>query len=154
MADEGHFVCNHTMKHRDMSRVDSLDEFSRELAGLEALYSETIGGEMKRFYRPPEGRFDENNLKFADELGYTTVLWSLAYADWDNEKQPDPESAKKKILENTHNGAIVLLHPTSATNAKIMSDLIRSWREMGYSFGTLDMLYKKGVPKSNWRDLK
>lgn len=142
MEDEGHFVCNHTTKHRDMSCVDSKEEFKKELESLESMYYNATGKSMKKFFRPPEGRFDEDNLKFADELGYTTVLWSLAYADWDNNKQPSTEYAKEKLLSNTHNGAIILLHPTSATNAEIMRDLIKTWKAEGYSFGTLDMLEK------------
>ena len=142
MEDEGHFVCNHTTKHRDMSCVDSMDEFKKELESLETMYYNATGKSMKKFFRPPEGRFDEDDLKFADELGYTTILWSLAYADWDNNKQPSTEYAKEKLLSNTHNGAIILLHPTSSTNAEIMRDLIKAWKADGYSFGTLDMLEK------------
>jgi peptidoglycan-N-acetylmuramic acid deacetylase len=65
------------------------------------------------------------------------VLWSFAHADWDNAKQPDPDSATKKILSETHNGEIILLHPTSSTNAEILPTLIREWKKMGYRFGTL-----------------
>ena len=76
----------------------------------------------------------------AQSLGYKTVFWSFAYADWDNAKQPSEESAIKKILDNTHNGAIILLHPTSSTNAAILPRLIKEWRAMGYRFGSLDEL--------------
>ena len=140
MADEGHLVCNHTMHHRDMSKITDQDDFAGELRALEELYREMIGGEMPKYYRPPEGRFSEANLAAAQALGYKTVFWSFAYADWDNAKQPGAEYAIKKILDNTHNGAIILLHPTSATNAAILSDLIKEWRAMGYRFGTLDEL--------------
>ena len=138
MRDEGHLVCNHTMRHKDMSRIQDKDCFARELYDLEVLYREKIGGEMAKYYRPPEGKFTKENLAMAQELGYTTVFWSIAYADWDNQKQPDTEAAIKKLLDNTHNGAIILLHPTSSTNAAILRRLIDAWREMGYSFGTLD----------------
>lgn len=144
MRDEGHLVCNHTLKHRDMTEIRDKDTFAGELSALEELYRERIGGEMARYYRPPEGRFNEENLKMAKELGYKTVFWSFAYADWDNANQPSREAAIKKILDNTHNGAVILLHPTSATNAAILSDLIRAWREEGYRFGTLDELTDKG----------
>ena len=140
MKEEGHLVCNHTMHHRDMTKITNEAEFSHELHDLEALYREEIGGEMARYYRPPEGRFSEENLKLAQKLGYKTVFWSFAYADWDNERQPDPEGAIRKILDHTHNGAVILLHPTSATNAAILPELIAKWREMGYRFGTLDEL--------------
>ena len=95
------------------------------------------------FYRPPEGKFSPQNLTFADELGYTTVFWSFAYADWDNDRQPDCEASLQKILRGTHNGEILLLHPTSATNAAIIDRLLTAWEEQGYRFGSLDELVRK-----------
>ena len=79
-------------------------------------------------------------MKFASELGYKTIFWSLAYADWDNAKQPSPSSALNILLSNIHNGAVILLHPTSATNAQILPELIRTLKNDGYRFGTLDEL--------------
>ncbi len=140
MADEGHLVCNHTMSHKNMAKVTDKSVFEKELYGLEKLYSEKIGGEMPKFYRPPEGSFTEDNLKMLEEMGYKTVLWSFAYADWDNAKQMSPDTAKEKLINGTHNGEILLLHPTSKTNADILGELIDVWRGMGYRFGTLDML--------------
>jgi len=95
---------------------------------------------MSKFFRPPEGTFSENLLKIADGLGYKTVLWSFAYADWDNGAQMSEDTAIKKILDNLHNGEIMLLHPTSATNAKIMKRLITELKDQGYRFATLDEL--------------
>ena len=140
MADEGHTVCNHTASHKDMTRVETIEEFSAELSALEKSYFEKTGKEMARFYRPPEGRYDEKSLMFADELGYKTVFWSLAYADWDNNNQPSSEKAMKILLDNIHNGAIILLHPTSATNAEILPEFISALRTQGYRFATLDEL--------------
>ena len=116
------------------------ERISEELRKLETLYEEKIGGQMKKYYRPPEGKISEENLVFLQELGYKTVMWSFAYADWDNCSQPDPEVAKKKILDNTHNGEVVLLHPTSSTNAEILSECIKEWKRLGFRFGTLDEL--------------
>ena len=140
MADDGHIVANHTASHRDMTKIDSIEEFSAELNALDELYQKTTGKKLSKYYRPPEGRFDERSLEFASSLGYKTVFWSFAYADWDNQKQPTAESAKTKIFDNLHNGAVILLHPTSSTNAAIMSDLIRTLKADGYRFGTLDEL--------------
>ena len=140
MAEDGHTVCNHTASHKDMTKVETIEEFEAELAALETIYRETTGREMAKYYRPPEGRFDEKTLKFANELGYKTVFWSLAYADWDNNNQPSPEAAMKKLTDNIHNGAVILLHPTSATNAQILGDYIRALKSEGYRFGTLDEL--------------
>jgi peptidoglycan-N-acetylmuramic acid deacetylase len=123
-----------------MSKMNEAD-FCAELTKLEDLLREHAGVECAKFYRPPEGRFSEANLKTAANMGYKTVFWSLAYADWDNNKQPDPEKAKQLLLSNTHNGAVILLHPTSKTNADILDSLLTEWEAQGYRFGTLDELF-------------
>ena len=143
MTEEGHLVCNHTVHHKDMSKIDDSEAFARELQELEAMYQALTGKEMAKYYRPPEGTFDERSLRFAFGLGYKTVFWSLAYADWDNQKQPDPQKAKALLLQYMHNGAVILLHPTSATNAAILKDLIVTLKSQGYRFGSLDELFEK-----------
>jgi len=140
MQREGHTVANHTATHRDMTTITTKEEFAAELSRLEDVYRSTVGCEMPKIYRPPEGKINKKSLEFANELGYKTVMWSFAYADWDNDRQPDPDESVKRILDNTHNGMIILLHPTSATNAEIMGRLIDEWSAMGYRFGTLDEL--------------
>lgn len=139
MRDEGHIVCNHTARHKDMSNVNN-DAFLAELHELETIYTERIGGEMARYYRPPEGVFSQENLICAAENGYKTIFWSFAYPDWDNNKQMNVEKAKNIILDNLHNGEVMLLHPTSDTNAEILADIIREAHALGYRFGTLDEL--------------
>lgn len=139
MIDEGHLVCNHTAHHHNMARASD-EEMKRELTNLEELYREQTGREIAKYYRPPEGSFKWENLAVAKELGYATVFWSFAYADWDNHRQPSVEAAMKKIRDNLHPGAVLLLHPTSDTNAKILPTLIDDLKEQGYRFGTLDEL--------------
>ena len=141
MVAEGHTVGNHTMHHYDMSRLSDKAAFSKELTDLEALYKETVGQELPKFYRPPQGIYSEENLKMAQELGYKTLFWSLAYVDWNNDAQPTKEAAFAKLLPRTHNGAVVLLHSTSKTNAEILGELIDKWKAMGYRFGTLEELF-------------
>ena len=141
MVAEGHTVGNHTMHHYDMSRLSDKAAFSKELTDLEALYKETVGQELPKYYRPPQGIYSEENLKMAQELGYKTLFWSLAYVDWNNDAQPTREAAFAKLLPRTHNGAVVLLHSTSKTNAEILGELIDKWKEAGYRFGTLEELF-------------
>ena len=84
-------------------------------------------------------------MQYANELGYKTIFWSLAYADWDNDKQPSIEKAKQTILDNIHNGAVILLHPTSSTNSAILGDVIRTLKADGYRFGELcELVEEKG----------
>ena len=140
MANEGHLVCNHTARHKNMSLVTDREAFERELTALEKIYTEYTGRTLDKFYRPPEGSFNEQNLTFADEMGYKTVFWSFAYADWDNGKQPERERAINKIMDHIHNGEIMLLHPTSATNAAILDEVLTRLEAEGYRFGSLDEL--------------
>ena len=139
MADDGHLVCNHTYSHKNITTM-SADAIKAELSKLECAYSELTGKQMDKFFRPPEGTFDHSSLQAVANNGYKTVFWSFAYADWDNNNQMSATAAKKKIFDNLHNGEIMLLHPTSATNAEIMNDMICELRSQGYRFGTLDEL--------------
>ncbi len=140
MVEEGHIVGNHTFSHPDMSKISDMESFRKEIESLEKLYQETTGQEMQKFYRPPQGKYSQQNLELANELGYHTVFWSLAYVDWYVEKQPTKEQAFEKLLPRIHPGAIVLLHSTSKTNAEILDELLTKWEQEGYTFGTLDQL--------------
>ena len=141
MVKEGHIVGNHTMNHPDMSKVPSREAFEKELQAVEALYEDITGQTMPKFYRPPQGLYSGENLEMAKELGYKTVFWSLAYADWDNNDQPNPDEAVKKLIRRTHDGAVILLHATSKTNAEILDRLITRWKDMGYRFAPLTELF-------------
>ena len=141
MVEEGHTVGNHTYHHYDMSKLSDEAAFNQELTSLETLYRETTGEDMPRYYRPPQGIYSEKNLEMAQKLGYRTVFWSLAYVDWYQDNQPTDEQAFSKLLPRIHPGAVVLLHSTSQTNARILDTLLSKWEEMGYSFGTLDELF-------------
>ena len=140
MVAEGHTVANHTYSHPDMSAIAGKDAFLHELARVEEKYKEITGQEMAKYYRPPQGKYSEQNLKMACEAGYTTFFWSLAYVDWYVDRQPTREEALSKLTGRIHNGAVVLLHSTSATNAAVLEEVILKWKEMGYTFGTLSEL--------------
>lgn len=138
MVDEGHIVGNHTYHHPDMSKIPDINSFKKELQDLETLYQQTTGQEMQKFYRPPQGKYSESNLKQANDLGYKTVFWSLAYVDWYVDKQPTREEAMQKLLPRVHPGAIILLHSTSKTNSEILDEFLTKLEDEGYTFGTLN----------------
>ena len=142
MVAEGHIVGNHTMHHPDMSRLSTKDAFASELQQLEKLFLDITGKELPKYYRPPQGIYSQQNLKMARDLGYQTVFWSLAYVDWNNDAQPTAEQAFSKLLPRIHNGAVVLLHSTSATNAEILDELLTRWEAMGYTFESIDALFQ------------
>lgn len=138
MVDEGHIVGNHTYNHPDMSKISTKDDFSKELQSLEELYKQITGKDMPKYYRPPQGKYSESNLKMAKELGYKTFFWSLAYVDWYTDNQPTREEAFNKLLPRIHPGAVVLLHSTSKTNAEILDELLTKWKSEGYTFESID----------------
>ena len=140
MVEEGHTVGNHTYHHKDMATLNTKEKFLQELTELETLYKDIVGSDMQKFYRPPQGKYSEEQLTWAKEEGYKTCFWSLAYVDWDEKKQPSKEEAMEKLMKRIHPGAIVLLHSTSSTNGEIMSDIIKEWKNMGYTFGELTEL--------------
>ena len=138
MVKEGHTVGNHTMHHPDMAAISEKSRFEKELKDLEESYKAATGEEMKKVYRPPQGKYSEENLKQAKELGYTTFFWSLAYVDWYENNQPDEQEAINLLNKRIHPGAIVLLHSTSKTNSRILKELIQGWKNEGYTFSSID----------------
>ena len=140
MIAEGHTVGNHTYHHLDMSSISSMDAFKKETQDVENLFEQITGTPITKFYRPPQGKYNIENLKMAQELGYHTFFWSLAYVDWYQDKQPTKDEAFGKLLKRIHPGAIVLLHSTSSTNAQILDELLTKWEEMGYTIKPLTEL--------------
>ena len=137
---EGHTLGNHTMHHPDMSKISDLASFEKEIKDLEETCLQVTGQEISKYYRPPQGKYSESNLQMAQQLGYQTYFWSLAYVDWYENDQPTKEQAFEKLLGRIHPGAIVLLHNTSSTNGAILDELLTKWEEMGYTFGRLEDL--------------
>ena len=140
MCDEGHIVANHTLTHPDMSKMSTFEDFKAQIIPNEEKYKAITGQEMKKYYRPPQGIYNTQNLEDAQNLGYTTVFWSVAYVDWEQNNQPSHEKAMSTLLKRVHNGAIILLHSTSKTNMEILDELITTLKNQGYIFASLDEL--------------
>ena len=136
MIEDGHIVGNHTVNHKDLTKLSD-EEIKKEIMDLHNAVYQKFGYEMK-YFRPPKGEFSERVISLANDLGYKTVMWSFAYEDWNEDKQPDEAQAKNKILDNVHNGEIMLLHGNSKTNTNILGDIIKEIKNMGYEFKSLD----------------
>ena len=131
---------NHSVNHKSMPSLAD-EEVNQEISKLHTSMFEKTGYEMK-YFRPPKGEYSERVLLLTKKLGYTTVMWSFAYDDWDKENQGRQEYGKKKILDNMHPGAIILLHATSSDNSDILDDVIKEIKKMGYTFKNLDEFVK------------
>lgn len=135
MVNEGHIVANHSHHHPSMPNcTGDPTKFANELSDVAAKYEAIIGQPMVKLFRPPMGHYSQKSLAMTKDLGYKTVFWSFAYGDYDVDKQPSHETAKKMILNNLHNGSIMLLHAISKTNTEVLSDVIDEAHQMGYTF--------------------
>ena len=136
MIDEGHIVGNHTMNHKSMPEC-SMQTIESEVMSLHKVIYEKFNYEMK-YIRPPKGEYSEASVNYTNTLGYTTVMWSFAYDDWEESKQGREEYGKTKIYDNLHNGEIILLHATSKDNCNILDEVLKKIKKDGYEIKSLD----------------
>ena len=130
MIDEGHIVGNHSVNHLVMPSL-TIDEMVQEVMGLHDYVLENFGYKMHLF-RPPTGAYSIQSLAVLQNLGYKTVLWSFQHYDYDTNDQPSYDTAYKVITNNSHNGAIYLLHAISEANAAVLGDVIDYLHSEGY----------------------
>ena len=136
MIDEGHIVGNHTVNHKSLPDISN-EEIKDEVMKLHQAIYEKTGYEMK-YIRPPKGEYSERTLAVTKELGYTNVMWTFGYLDYDENVQKGTEYAKKIVLDNLHNGEIMLLHGNSKDNANALDSIIKEAKAEGYEFKSLD----------------
>ena len=136
MIHEGHIVGNHTVNHKSLPDISD-EEIKDEVMKLHQSIYEKMGYEMK-YIRPPKGEYSERTLAITKELGYTNVMWTFGYLDYDEGKQKGTDYAKKIILDNLHNGEIMLLHGNSKDNANVLDSVIKEAKAEGYEFKSLD----------------
>ena len=117
------------------------EKMKTEVMDLHQAIYEKFNYEMK-YIRPPKGEFSKRTLEYTNSLGYQTVMWSFAYEDWNENNQPNEEKSKQKIIENLHNGEIMLLHANSKTNLNILDSVIKEVKNRGYEFKSLDEFEK------------
>lgn len=137
MLDEGHLVGNHTINHLSLPTVSD-SSLENELSGLEKQFAKVTGKGFK-YMRPPSGEYSEKMLAAAKQLGYKTVFWSYAYADFDVNKQKGADNAYKVVMDNLHNGSVILLHAVSKDNAEALDRIIKGIRSEGYEIRQLDL---------------
>lgn len=139
MIDEGHIVGNHTVNHPNLPKLENSGKISEEFNALNKKCIELYNTEMK-YMRPPEGEYSERVLSIANDLGYKTILWSFAYADWNTDSQKGADYAFEQVTPYFHDGAILLLHAVSSDNANALERIINEAKSQGYEFRSLDQL--------------
>ncbi|HEY4602410.1 MAG TPA: delta-lactam-biosynthetic de-N-acetylase [Cerasibacillus sp.] len=145
MVKEGHIIGNHSYTHPDFTTM-SKTEMAYELIKLDKAVNEITGTKQSlKYLRPPRGTFDDNTLKWATELGYIHVFWSVAFRDWNLNEQKGWRYAYDEVMKQIHPGAIILLHAVSSDNATALSKMIKELKKQGYTFKSLDDLLMKDM---------
>ena len=139
MKKEGHIVGNHTVHHRSMPTLSDRDN-KQEIIDCAEYCKEATGYEMDHFIRPPMGEYNEKTLKLTKSMGYKTIFWSMAYVDFDVNKQPGKQYVVEHFKKYTHNGAIPLMHNVSQSNAEALDEVITNLKKEGYQFESLKNL--------------
>ena len=75
-------------------------------------------------------------------LGFKSVFWSVAYADWDTSAQKGADYAFSTVTSRFHPGAVILLHAVSQDNADALGRIIDEARNQGYTFKRLGSYFK------------
>lgn len=135
MIDEGHIVGNHSVTHPSFAEI-SVEQMKSEINGMDSYLRENFNY-SEPYFRFPMGEYSETALDVVGSMGYTSVFWSLAYADWDLNSQKGKDFAYETVVSRLHSGAVILLHSVSPDNAAALSDIIDKAREEGYEFKSL-----------------
>ncbi|MFA5384507.1 MAG: delta-lactam-biosynthetic de-N-acetylase [Eubacteriales bacterium] len=140
MLQEGHIVGNHTVNHPSMPGLTN-EKIKEEIEKLASDFTALTGNKMV-YFRPPMGEYSEMTLAETKDLGYYTVFWSFAMADW-IPLPGGPQEAYQTVMDNLHNGDLILLHAVSKDNLDSLDRTISDIKAQGYTFKTLDDLVKK-----------
>jgi len=135
MIKEGHILGNHSATHGsfpDMSRK----EMALELQQCDNYLRKNFGY-SEPYFRFPAGEYSDCALDLVGSVGYKSVFWSVAYADWDPANQKGRQFAFDTVTSRLHPGAVILLHAVSKDNAAALGDIIDRARGEGYEFRSL-----------------
>lgn len=138
--EKGHLIGNHTWSHKNITSLTK-DEIIKEIKKVEDKYREIMNEEIDLYFRPPAGVFNNYSLNVIKDIGYSTIFWSIAYKDWVNNGEGTIEDSVSSVINNLHNGAIILLHTVSDQNVKALPLIIDEIINQGYEIVSLNNLF-------------
>ena len=141
MIDEGHIVGNHSSTHPSFPNL-TRTQMADEIAELDN-YLRTNFSYTSPYFRFPAGEYSENALELVTSIGFKSVFWSVAYADWDTAAQKGEEYAYSTVTSRFHPGAVILLHAVSKDNAQALGRIIDKAISEGYTLSTLDEYFNR-----------
>jgi peptidoglycan/xylan/chitin deacetylase (PgdA/CDA1 family) len=150
IAQGGHEIANHSMSHKNLVRISS-ERQKREVEDA-SLIIERITGKKPKWFRPPYGNMNQSLEKILTQKKLKPVLWSVDPQDW---KDLPVNTIVKSVINNLHNGAIILLHDCHANTVKALPEIIKQIKALNYEIVTVDQWSslacdsKKRIPDYN-----
>ena len=132
MAEEGHLIGVHCMEHRDLTREPE-EEAVRQLMDTAAMIG-AVTGRTPEYIRPPFGKWSSG---LQEAVPMETVLWSVDSLDW---KLQDTDRIVQRVLKDTEDGDIILMHDEFQTSVEAAMEIIDNLLAKGYTFVTVDEL--------------
>ncbi|MCR5704940.1 MAG: polysaccharide deacetylase family protein [Eubacterium sp.] len=146
MKKQGHLVGNHTCTHPRLPDI-SVGRMKKELKQCRKTMKKLTGYNLDSYMRPPEGEYSVRVMKVAKDMGYNTMLWSLALYDYDVNNQPAVSYVVDKFKKHHFCGMMPLLHVISSADTKALPKIISYLKKQGYRFGTVDEFAKNRFEK-------
>ena len=140
-AKDGHSIGNHTFHHVTMPALSEADAATEIKACGSVIKAAT--GVAPHLFRPPGGQYTPQIAGDAAALGYCTVLWTCDPGDY---LRLPPAVITKRTLKTVTPGGIVILHSGVPETVRALPSIIESLRAAGYSFVTVDEMWKSNLP--------
>ncbi len=139
----GHEVASHGQEHVNLSQFDAA--YIRQNIERSHAILKQLSGQIPRFFRPPNGDFDDLVVRTARSLGYETVIWAVDSLDW---KNPGASYMVERVRKLVFPGAIVLFHASDSSRQvhEALPAVLADLKARGYRLLTLGELYRQGEP--------
>jgi peptidoglycan/xylan/chitin deacetylase (PgdA/CDA1 family) len=137
---------NHSYTHRDFRDL-SAAAIRDELRRTEAAIGDHCSQDLRPFFRPPNGGYDDGVLAAVGVAGYRyTVTWDVDTIDWrpvtNDPPGPTADQMVAKVLRNARSGSIVLMHLGGYETLDALPRIVAGLREAGLELVTLDELLR------------
>jgi peptidoglycan-N-acetylmuramic acid deacetylase len=144
MKEEGHLVGNHTTTHPSLPEC-SVSKIKKEMNTCKDTMKELTGYDIDPYMRPPMGHYSVRTMKVMQDLGYSTMLWSLAIYDYEENDQPGADYVVKMFKKYHFCGMMPLLHVISSSDTEALPEVIETLQEKGYRFGLVSEFASGGT---------
>ncbi|EOR70123.1 cellulose-binding family II protein [Thermobifida fusca TM51] len=132
IAEEGHILCNHSMRHDDMGNW-SAAQIRADLEATNQAIREAVPNADIPYFRAPYGSWGQSPQVAAD-MGMQPLGWAMDIADWE---PPGTSELVRRLNERVTPGAVILLHDGGGDRSQTVQavdQVIPQWKAQGWTF--------------------